>query len=189
MKIFSWPCFTSSICVCKIICRIWCINTYRFVLFLKFCIILNKYTNNITPIFNNIVVIYLFFGYATQLVGSQCPDQGWNPGPRHQNLGVLTTGLLENSPDTLHSKIRNKENDTQKEESKRESAEERKLQNVLVDWARSFFLTTMINSQWKACLLVNLCFKNENILLKQVGRMIKEWDPRGVSLPQNGSYP
>ena len=89
----------------------------------------------------------------------------------------------------LHLKIRNEENDTQKEESKRESADERKLQNVLVDCARSFFLTTMINSQWKACLLVNLCFKNENILLKQVGRMIKEWDHRGVSLPQNGFYP
>ena len=47
----------------------------------------------------------------------------------------------------LHLKIRNEENDTQKEESKRESADERKLQNVLVDCARSFFLTTMINSQ------------------------------------------
>ena len=104
-------------------------------------------------------------------------------------LGVLTTGLLENSHDILHLKIITKEKDTQKEESKRESSDERELQKVLVDCARSFFLTTTINSQWKSCLLVNLCFKNENILLKQVGRMIKEWGHRGVYLPQNGFYP
>ena len=47
MKIFSWSCFTCSICVYKIICRIWYINTYRFVIFLKFCIIFYKCTNKI----------------------------------------------------------------------------------------------------------------------------------------------
>ena len=62
-------------------------------------------------------------------------------------LGVLTTGLLENSHDILHLKIITKEKDTQKEESKRESSDERELQKVLVDCARSFFLTTTINSQ------------------------------------------
>ena len=42
MKIFSWSWFACSICVYKIICRIWYINTYTFVLFFKFCIIFYK---------------------------------------------------------------------------------------------------------------------------------------------------
>ena len=51
-----------------------------------------------------IVIYHLFlffkcFGHATWHAESQFPDQGLNPRSLQQKHGVLTTGLLGNSPD------------------------------------------------------------------------------------------
>ena len=47
------------------------------------------------------IYIYIYIGYAAQLVGFQFPDQGSNPCPQHWKHRVLTSGLPGNSLDII----------------------------------------------------------------------------------------
>ena len=46
-------------------------------------------------------LFFLFFGHTAKHVGSQFPDQGWNPRPLHWKHGVLTNGLPGKSLETF----------------------------------------------------------------------------------------